>query len=234
MSDKPILFSAPMVRALLAGSKTQTRRAITLPTRTASGGRIYERKDMGGWEVTTHGGPGVFRVVGGERVPVSEEPGLWHLTTGTCVSLRIKTGHRLWVRENFAICPTTAWALPKTVSPDPDMAAYYRADFDRSGRPRWKPSIHMPRWASRLTLTVTDVRVQRLQEISEGDARAEGCEPTGCAKVLAPEDGFPSYRSAYDILWEAINGTGSWDANPFVAAYTFTVEHCNIDQARAA
>ena len=100
--------------------------------------------------------------------------------------------------------------------------------------------IHMPRWASRITLTVTDVRVQRLQEISQDDAIAEGIE-------FRPDSGWATWNSdgsmrcggspmpidAYRCLWTNINGTGAWDENPWVAAYTFTVERHNIDKVEA-
>jgi hypothetical protein len=133
--------------------------------------------------------------------------------------------------------------------------SYDRLDVDRDGtlppwywahgNPNWgdwtrpKPSIHMPRWASRLTLTVTDARVQRLQEISEADAVAEG------AGFYVPGHGFiteadlradPGYsnflapRMGFEAIWASIHGPDAWDANPWVAALTFTVHRCNIDQ----
>lgn len=216
MADKPILFSAPMVRALLAGTKTQTR-------------RNHKVAD-----------------------------GLAHLAGS--VAPRIKVGDRLWVKETSRI---TSWsddgavwityaadeAKSLTLYPDnEDFLERLCARVEKAGAETnadgWyenippaalvRPSIFMSRWASRITLHVTDVRVQRLQDISENDAAAEGCDATTCANVLAPKDGFPSFRSAYAILWNAINGEGSWESNPWVAAYTFTVEQVNIDKARAA
>lgn len=218
MADRPILFSAPMVRALLAGTKTQTRRVIKPQP---------ELMPSGNWHVRNLGA-GVFGVETAD-VPSRQLD-----------YLRIEVGDRLWVRERFAVLPRTAYALPKAQSPDPDMAAYYFADFDRSGKPAWKPSIHMPRWASRITLTVIDVRVQRLQEVSEGDALAEGCK--AIREFCYVFDSTAYGRSglchsspviAYSILWDEINGPGSWDANPWVAAYTFTVQLGNIDQVAA-
>jgi hypothetical protein len=86
------------------------------------------------------------------------------------------------------------------------------------------PSIHMPRWASRITLTVTDVRVQRLQDISRGDAMDEGCPLPNMADGPDPRDWFAD-------LWDSLNAKRApWDSNPWVAAYTFTVEQRNIDQ----
>ncbi|MBN9272841.1 MAG: hypothetical protein J0J15_21885, partial [Mesorhizobium sp.] len=121
-------------------------------------------------------------------------------------------------------------------------AAVFREGFDRSGNPGWRPSIHLPRWASRLTLTVTDVRVQRLQDISEEDAQAEGCiklKVTGRAAEFTGSQylglHWPSCRAWYRDLWDSLNvarGFG-WDANPWVVAVTFAVAHRNIDSAEA-
>ena len=137
------------------------------------------------------------------------------------------TGDRLWVRE--AVCWVSRWGWR------------YRADDDdlsdkrEAGEVgRWRPSIHMPRWASRLSLTVTEVRVQRLQEISEADAAAEGCEATGWRPTYGNPDnaGFEESipaKDAFADLWNSLHGPGAWEANPWVAAYTFTVQRGNID-----
>jgi hypothetical protein len=195
-----------MVRAILDGRKTQTRRVLNPQPDDLVEGKI---------------------------------PRQW----------LIGIGDRLWVRENISIMPRTAYHLPKTVSPDdPDMAAYYQADFYRSGKPRWRPSIHMPRWASRINLTVTDVRVQRLQEISEADAAAEGLEYDidgdidghGRHVVIESWRGaayLPWLRDpmeAYADLWDHINAARGygWDADPWVVAISFTAEQRNIDGAQ--
>lgn len=233
MADRPILFSAPMVRALLNGRKTQTRRALN--PQPAEGSRFAGIEPDGSWMFSK----GCFY---GKLKP------------------RFAAGDRLYVREAIAHMPRTAYALPKMVNPtDSDMAAYYRADFDRSGKPAWKPGIHMPRWASRLTLTVTDVRVQRLQEISEADARAEGVpfttigslrdyDPGGAFSAFSDGDlvfaedeferggmdgGFDrSARKIFSHIWDRINASRrfDWDSNPWVVAISFTVERRNIDQ----
>lgn len=181
MADRPAIFSGPMVRALLDGRKTQTRRLLTSPLAKA------------------------------------------------------KIGDRLWVREAFTILPTSCYALPKTIGPDRDMSAYYRVDFDRSGKPPWRPSIHMPRWASRLTLTVTYSGGEMLQNISRADAIAEGIElrfgmwgnwdPDGKQRC----GGSTDPREAYRCLWVNLNGAASWQENPIVAVLEFTVEWRNID-----
>jgi hypothetical protein len=131
-------------------------------------------------------------------------------------------GDRLWVREAFS------YEL-LDVDRNGFMPPWYWADGNpESGDfTRPKPSIHMPRWASRLTLLVTDVRVQRLQEISAEDCAREG--------VIVPDhvlirDGFMlSARSHFRDLWNSIYGPDAWDANPWVAAISFTVHRCNID-----
>jgi hypothetical protein len=110
---------------------------------------------------------------------------------------------------------------------------FYRADYavNCGDIRRWTPSIYMPRWASRITLHVTDVKIERVQDISEADAKAEGAVCTTCANAVAPKDGFPSYRSGFGILWDSINaGRGyGWKANPWVIAITFKPELANID-----
>jgi len=196
MTDRPILFSAPMVRALLAGTKTQTRRVLKEPY------GMLERMPDGEWKP---------------------------------IPTKIFVGDRLWVRETWA--PLTALTHN---DPGPQAiidGGFYRADEGTVDGEisKWKPSIFMPRHASRLTLTVTDVRVERLQDISEADARAEGCPVTWDGKPYAPPppevDSWQGYgRYSYCLLWSKINGPGSWDVNPWVVAYTFTVQHGNIDQ----
>lgn len=200
MKERPILFSAPMVRALLAGTKTQTRRVMS-------------------------------------------EKHCWHFIEATgdlALCPYGRPGDRLWVRETWVPDPpiddswaSTAWnGCGRTVSEIPERFHHprfcnYAADW-LHGPIRWTPSIHMPRWASRITLEVTDVRVERLQSISESDAIAEGIEIKfdgqgnpltfgGTIDALRPH----AAREAYRALWESINGLGSWDANPWVWVVEF-------------
>ncbi len=201
MTDRPILFWAPMVRALLAGTKTQTRRVL--------------------------GQFDVFRLDDGSEAPVScihvEGEALPRVTIGKVVTLnklKAAVGDRLWVRESLKRNPHL-WV--------------YSADGAEVGWPArqalaeklldYAPSIHMPKAASRLTLTVTDVRVQRLQDISEEDAIAEGVEP-----IVDHGVGNQNlHRIAFDQLWDRIHGDGATYAHPWVVAYSFTVERRNID-----
>ena len=207
MKERPIIFSAPMVRAILAGTKTQTRRVVKpqpadvalLPRRWSDAMRRRDSPDM-------YGNDGLTL----EAVPMAD--GSW----GQCRCPYGQPGDRLWVRE--------AWSRDEE-----DGALFYRADVgtgneaddwqrnidDGASGYRWKPSIHMPRWASRILLDVTAVRVERLQDISDEDSLAEGIYPTSTG--LYP--GSP--RAAYQKLWEQINGPGAWDANPWVWVVEF-------------
>lgn len=216
MADKPILFSGPMVPALLAGTKTQTRR-ILKPQPELQGNGLYHVSGAGG---------GVMNVAESD-------------IGATAVDyLRIAVGDRLWVRETWTARMTHGWTIADARSRMYQEQIIYQADGEKS-IDGWWPSIHMPREFSRLTLTVTDVRVERLQDCSEADAAAEGVKPWHHGEWF--DAGFGSVeskrvpaRTLYASLWEEINGKGSWEANPWVAAYTFTVERGNIDALASA
>lgn len=205
MGDKPILFSAPMVRALLEGRKSQTRRILKPQP---PDGLMPE-----------------CMAIAGEAQPVGA---LW------------SRGDRLWVREAFAY----GWPVEENQAfpvCDQEHAITFRADGNRpfggicSG---WKSPIHMPRWASRLTLVVCDVRVQRLQEISEADAKAEGVRPDrgggGMAGMYGKIGLDPfAYSRGFASLWNSLHGPDAWAANQWICALTFTVHRCNIDKMEA-
>lgn len=205
MKTRPILFSAPMVRAILEGTKTQTRRAV---------------KDRH----IDAAPPACFFQWLRERCPYGQP------------------GDRLWVRE--AWCP-----IPPQ---DPNynggrpIAIDYAASHGREshqwrvmddlGTRRWKPSIHMPRWASRILLEITAVRVELLQDISDNDIEAEGTAQwvKDGGKVMCPPPGFDGWwpdedgnfyvkpnRVAFCSLWESVNGLRAWDANPWVWVIDF-------------
>jgi hypothetical protein len=199
MKERPILFSGPMVRAILDGSKTQTRR-VAKPVRRYEHNNIC-RPDLveDPYAVWWHG--------------VSENVGCFQICPyGT-------PGDRLWVRETWAAFtqPTHEYGesdlvegpIAEAVETHGPLAYVYRADGN-SLPDRWRPSIFMPRAASRILLEITDVRVQRLQEISDEDARAEGYDRSHA---------FP--REWFALLWERIHGPGSWHVNPWVWAITF-------------
>jgi hypothetical protein len=261
MKALPILMSAPMVRALLEGRKSQTRRML----KPQPYGFLFGKPQA------KLGGPDILCPYG-------------------------NTGDVLWVRETCAFqwpehCDdgriysdespaTLEWGRP--IRRDECDVIYRATDdggsvwMDEDGEPcdpLWTPSIFMPRFASRLTLEITDVRVERLQDISEADAIAEGVEPLFDKETAASRPEFDlnpmpysnylwhgksgkgsvtqkqvdawkhqlsSYKDArgsYSSLWESINGSGSWNANPWVWIVKFKTHHCNVDnllKARAA
>ena len=224
MKERPVLFSGAMVRALLDGSKTQTRRVVkpapeadqVLRTVTGSSGFIYSVDDTPPVPY-----PAVRRI-------------RWDCPYG-------QPGDRLWVRETFGYVSPDEFERPHA-----ECNIEYRADLplgctDRPGswpadecagdpaRPRWRPSIYMPRAASRILLEIVSVRVERLQGIGEADCWAEGIEAVAGALDdlaiihLAKRMGcsFEDAAPTYAALWESINGAGSWDANPWVWVVEF-------------
>ena len=182
-----------MVRALLDGTKTQTR-------------RIVKARDLEWMDVHQ----GLREPDNAERCPYGQ-PGAV-VDSGHRIG-----GDRLYVREAWA-APHAYDHLPPRLIPQ-DARIHYAATEDRGGL-LWRPSIHMPRWASRITLEITDVRVERLQSISTADALAEGVNvhPSHHGK---PCTSLYSPVQAYRDLWEQINGPGSWDANPWVWVVSF-------------
>jgi hypothetical protein len=201
---RPILFSAPMVRALLNGSKTQTRR-IVKPQGAAMRPMLEaDGTPRGDWFISY---PKFARVGNtGFKCPYG------------------RPGDHLWVRETWASVPATAYRgveVYQTVNPnDANEAAIYAAEWDRSGPARWRPSIHMPRWASRITLEVTKVRAERLNEISNFDCKSEGIDIDKVVSYQRAGADRPAAH-AYRDIWEDINGPGSWAANPWVWCVEF-------------
>lgn len=181
MTDRPIIFSAPMITALLAGNKTQTRRLATSPLR------------------------------------------------------KCEPGDMLYVRENF-------WHLR---GPEEDhQSIYWDQSFLWPGGSehlrelgyRRRPSIHMPRWASRLTLAVRAVRIEKLHAISEADAWAEGMPEPYLGDGDPPFEDRASIitrRKQFRNLWRQLHGSESWNENPEVVVLTFSVEKRNIDRLAA-
>lgn len=193
MKERPILFSAPMVRAILAGTKTQTRRVAKHPLAQ----NLSYIVDIGkGWFGDEEGEVQI-------RCPYGQP------------------GDRLWVRETWQAVSGNDRARHIMTHPRPDRGWLEYAATPRADEPayKWRPSIHMPRWASRITLEVTGVRVERLQDISEADAMAEGVHYSLLEKIQAGQDRWA--RHAYKKLWESIHGPGSWDLNPWVWVVEF-------------
>lgn len=203
MSERPIIFSPESVALIRRGVKTQTRRVMK-PQPCEDLWKILRRYPR--QRTCPHGNP----------------------------------GDRLWVRE--------AWAMPANLQPcircgiiHPathldgcpyiTYPAIYKADFDTLGADevKWRNAMFMPRWASRLTLELTAVRVERLQEISEEDARAEGCASVDASadeKAFMGSDGQWTEKFAYMMMWDSINGKKApWESNPFV----WVLEFCRVE-----
>ncbi len=238
-TTRPILFSAPMVRAILAEvanpghGKTKTRRLA----------RFIPRDD--------YTGNLLFSGIAADKV----SEGVWALVSrgaGGCWNERTKplrtfaVGDRLWVRETWAVGKCGDDLSPSCLSRGFWMhdngGVWCAAGGDPahpiSPRGKWRPGIHMPRWASRLTLEVTAVRIERLQDITEDDAKAEGADrlvmDDECRFYLDAEKG--THRCGFAGLWNHINGKrhgADWDANPWVVAITFTPHLVNVDAPAA-
>ena len=213
-TERPILFSSPMVRAILAGRKTQTRRLVKW-----SGAFGFEAPVGYDVAMLPDGSAGVGkagRVYGHQTCPYA-------------------VGDLLWVRETWAVpgrAPRSTNTMP------PGLPVLYRADpdprfygFDAMSPWVWRPSISMPRWASRLTLRVTGVRVERLQAISEADAWAEGMaevdpdEAAVCARAKEIGCCMDDPQATFAALWDSINGKrAAWADNPWVWVVSFARE----------
>ena len=222
MKEHPILFNGEMVRAILSGQKTQSRRVIKpQPTVDYHSGFVLESMDKtrryGDVIFTDTVNPVFVTKTEYARYPYGEP------------------GDVLWVRETFSTSGLTRYNY--TGDPDEhggpnDRCCAYAADaMYKCGKPippdelaagshKWKPSIHMPRWASRITLKVTGVRVERVQDITETDARAEG------VSLMHLDDlgqTWATYRRGFEALWDSINAKRgySWESNPWVWVVTF-------------
>ncbi|WP_444883493.1 hypothetical protein [Microbulbifer sp. PSTR4-B] len=213
MKEKPILFNGPMVRAILDGRKTQMRRLITPQPVTFR-----------------HGKP--FTCAGLPTTPITCPYG--------------EPGDRLWGRETFGYEVRSLGGTPHEQivyrASKPDAVRCY--DCNGMEQPiKWKPSVHMPRWASRITLEITTVCVERIQDISEADAKAEGLRWHSLYREwggveLHPDSrpNLPQWRwydnpiEAFKNLWESINGAGSWDQNHWV----WVIEFRRVEQQAEA
>lgn len=219
--ERPILFSGAMVQAILSGRKTQTRRVVRKQFAVDAEPAEVSATSPEGWQISGHSG-------------------LWWDDCGACIDDAIRCpfgmpGDRLWVRETWQCIRQAKNGQRSTEGPPlPPIEGFrwteYAASPSDEPPPRWRPSIHMPRWASRITLEVTGVRVERLNDISEKDAIAEGIAYDDSVPFNGPwfasqEDsqGYGWPKDAYQALWEHINGDGSWAANPWVWVVEFRV-----------
>lgn len=200
MTERGMIFNAEMVRAILDGRKTQTRRPVKFPVHDKNLGCELAGNELAG-----------------------------ELSAGNYLNSAFgKPGDRIWVRETFSGHYLDD-AQIQDIKDGRDKASdlcEYRADYPDGYQASdgWTPSIHMPRWASRILLEITDVRVERLNAISQEDAQAEGMELTGWRPTYSDPDSGGEVMTPYDNfaeLWSSIYGDESWKANPWVWVISF-------------
>ncbi len=211
MTERGMIFNAEMVRAILDGRKMQTRRPVKFPVHDKNLGCELAGNELAG-----------------------------ELSAGNYLNSAFgKPGDRIWVRETFQ-GPLFDYDLMDSYCKDPTPFekpefCVYKADgvpapefYDADDELHccWRPSIHMPRWACRILLEITNVRVERLNAISEEDARAEGIIDGGCLNCGEPEpcgcaNPEPDATDAFAYLWQSIYGQESWNSNPWVWVIEF-------------
>lgn len=215
IKERPILFSAPMVRAILEGRKTVTRREVKKRAALDCLAAGFEPSFLalpGNADLCPYGQPG-------DQLWVRETFALFGNEDGCCIDWQdnlVKGDERGAARIYRASCPPGDYGLnqiPAKAEWKPDTEAM---EYDGA----WRPSIHMPRWASRILLEITGVRVERLQDINRADIRAEGLQ---CPQELASDDVSPNYKDWYPAAWRELweSTGGDWDANPWVWVVEF-------------
>jgi hypothetical protein len=212
VKERPILMHARSINGIMKGRKTQTR-------------RIMKRN-------TPHECDGIF-----EWYPGGVKAG-FHAFNGQSSRFHVPSGwaadycpygmhgDRLWVRETWAVLP--AWDDIKPRDIPPGYTVYLRAEDPDVAVTRWRPSIYMPRWASRLTLEITNIRVERVQDISESDCFEEGIQPMPCLDCddlidlhRIDEEHIIDPRPQFQQLWDETNGKGEWTRNDWVWVIDF-------------
>lgn len=263
MKERPILFSAPMVRAILEGRKTQTRRVVKFPKPLVFDGvtgQVQEHYSM----------KAAYPMPLGGYVFWSSDPGkefsdrVYRNSRDGLMCPYGEPGDRLWVRETFALErwddePKTPndrpiyrhdwdgtefdseyWLWPHYKATDPAPELCYEDDENDDGEPKvkWKPSIHMPRWASRIMLEIVDVRVDRLQDINRNEAKAEGVShvwewPGGKDKKYFSRGVLNPCVANFSVLWDDINAARGfgWSVNPWVWVIEFKKRASNTQKA---
>ncbi|HDT1527208.1 hypothetical protein [Klebsiella aerogenes] len=226
MTERGMIFNGEMVRALLSGRKTQTRRPVKFPAHDKNlgcelaGNELAGELSAGNYLNSAFGKPG-------DRIWVRETWALLGNEDGCCVDWDdnlCKGDEKTAARIYRASCEQRPgdyglWSIPDN--------AYWKPHTENEKfEGTWRPSIHMPRWASRILLEITDVRVERLNAISEEDARAEGIIDGGCLNCGEPEpcgcaNPEPDATDAFAYLWQSIYGQENWNANPWVWVIEF-------------
>ncbi|PLD29615.1 morphogenetic protein [Klebsiella pneumoniae] len=196
MTERGMIFNGEMVRALLDGRKTQTRRPVKFPVHDKNLGCELAGNELAG-----------------------------ELSAGNYLNSAFgKPGDRIWVRETWAEAGASAPDLKLYRANYPEHVPSIYENVPPAEEIRWTPSIHMPRWASRILLEITDVRVERLNAISQEDAQAEGMELAGWRPTYSDPDSGGEVMTPYDNfaeLWSSIYGDESWKANPWVWVISF-------------
>ncbi|HDX9124217.1 TPA: hypothetical protein RQO71_001361 [Klebsiella michiganensis] len=215
MKERGMIFNAEMVRAILDGRKTQTRRIMKpQPEPCPRGGHWWPSnvfKTMLHVEDEMQNGKGVWGGIVGDACPFGD------------------VGDRIWVRETWAEAGASAPDLKLYRANYPEHVPSIYENVPPAEEIRWTPSIHMPRTASRIQLEITDVRVERLNAISEEDAEAEGIDMEAlydsqdCYDCIADHNmtGRPTVTGAFKYLWESIYGEEGWKSNPWVWVIEF-------------
>ncbi|WP_440495939.1 hypothetical protein [Serratia sarumanii] len=203
MKERPVIFNSEMVCAILDGRKTQTRRVMKpQPEPCYRGGHWWPSntfKTMLHIEEQMQNGAGGWGGLAGDACPFGA------------------VGDRLWVRETWAEAGASAPELQLYRANYPEHVGREYENVPPASEIRWTPSIHMPRWASRITLEITAVRVERLNDISEEDAKAEGVAPS--QHIITPPEAL--YRVGFLKLWQSIYGEENWRDNPWVWVIEF-------------
>ncbi|EPY3944406.1 hypothetical protein ACXDGC_001549 [Klebsiella pneumoniae] len=205
MTERGMIFNSEMVRAILDGRKTQTRRPVKFPVHDKNLGCELAGNELAG-----------------------------ELSAGNYLNSAFgKPSDRIWVRETFRVhsrATDVATLVYKASVQNSWTEQTHRVPVAVCNKPatpeKWTPSLHMPRWASRILLEITDVRVERLNTISEEDARAEGIIDGGCLNCGEPEpcgcaNPDPDATDAFAYLWQSIYGQENWNANPWVWVIEF-------------
>ncbi|HBS5459341.1 TPA: hypothetical protein MAJ58_004475 [Klebsiella pneumoniae] len=224
MKERGMIFNAEMVRAILDGRKTQTRRIMKLqpkPSKSRPGDFWFSSKKLESMVHVSDLAPG--------NSPIAD----YHLFIQEHCCPFGAVGDRIWVREAFRVhsrATDVATLVYKASERNSWTEQTHRVPVAVCNKPatpeKWTPSLHMPRWASRILLEITDVRVERLNAISEEDARAEGIIDGGCLNCGEPEpcgcaNPEPDATDAFAYLWQSIYGQENWNANPWVWVISF-------------
>jgi hypothetical protein len=216
MTDLPILFSAPMIRALLEGRKTMTR-------------RVMKQQPSPSWRPFSYGE--VHKMINGE--PSEDHVIGWGPSNedgDEAYPLKYLIGQRRWVKEKWRT--EVRYDQTKPINLPLDAPIGFDADYDMESndgfRGKSRSSRFMPKFASRLTLAVTDVKVERVQDISQEDAMNEGAEFTPYMNSAYEADG--DYITDFQNIWNTIHGPDAWQRNDWVEAVTFTVHNSNIER----